>query len=144
MTSRIPAGYLNGRRRRFDGPQIVGDSVYHERMQKVEVSTPVSVSNSPGPGAAGQRRLVILGVTAEGRSFRPSDWAERLAGAMSAFRPRRAGAQDHLSYSPYVLPSERDGIKCVIVDPRLQQIEPMAWKFVVSFAADNDLVTQDL
>ena len=110
-------------------------------MQKVEVSTPVSVSNSPGPRAAGDR-LVILGITTEGKSFRPSDWAERLAGAMSAFRPRRTGGQDHLTYSPYVLPSERGGVKCVIVDPRLQDIEPMAWKFVISFAADNQLVTE--
>lgn len=111
-------------------------------MHKVEVSTPVSVSDGPAAGATGPRRLVILGVTTEGKPFRPSDWAERLAGAMSAFRPRRAGAQDHLTYSPYVVPSARGGIKCVIVDPRLQDIEPMAWKFVISFAADNDLVTE--
>lgn len=56
-------------------------------------------------------RFVIIGETHEGRRFRPSDWAERLAGVMAAFRPRkksgaRSGAgQFHLGYSPYVLPS---------------------------------------
>ncbi len=33
------------------------------------------------------RQFYIQGVTIQGRTFRPSDWAERLAGAMSSFRP---------------------------------------------------------
>ena len=33
------------------------------------------------------REVFIHGVTRDGRTFRPSDWAERLAGAMSSFRP---------------------------------------------------------
>jgi hypothetical protein len=33
------------------------------------------------------KEVVILGVTLEGKTFRPSDWAERLAGVMSQFRP---------------------------------------------------------
>lgn len=113
-------------------------------MQKTEVAAPVSASNSPVPAPGTPARLVILGITTEGKPFRPSDWAERLAGVMSAFRPRRSGGQDHLTYSPYVVPSERGGVKCVIVDPRLKDIEPMAYKFVVNFATDNDLVTESV
>lgn len=29
--------------------------------------------------------FVILGITLDGKPFRPSDWAERLCGVMSAF-----------------------------------------------------------
>ena len=31
--------------------------------------------------------LIIHGKTLEGQRFRPSDWAERLAGVLSQFRP---------------------------------------------------------
>ena len=92
--------------------------------------------------AAGQR-LVIVGVTRDGRRFRPSDWAERLAGVMSQYRPGKAGKataqSSHLGYSPLVVPSEDGGDKCVIVDPRLRQVEPLAWTFALSFARDNGL-----
>ena len=84
------------------------------------------------------RSFVILGVTESGRRFRPSDWAERLAGATSAFRPPSPHV-DPRSYSPYVMPGIRDGVRCVYVDARLHDIEPMAYDFVRRFAADNEL-----
>jgi len=88
------------------------------------------------------RKLVIQGVTREGKPFRPSDWAERLAGAMSSFRPpgtvRGIGA--FIGYSPYCVPRVIDGVKSVIVDEALRGVEPMAWDFVMNFARDNDLV----
>jgi hypothetical protein len=37
------------------------------------------------------------------------------------------------------VPRVIDGIKCVIVNEALRDIEPMAWDFVMSFAQDNDL-----
>ncbi|NLY65482.1 MAG: DUF3579 domain-containing protein [Alcaligenaceae bacterium] len=75
-----------------------------------------------------------------GQRFRPSDWAERLAGVMSQFRP--AGfIGSHITYSPYIVPNNIDGVKCVIVDARLRDLEPRAWKFVVDFANDNNLTT---
>ena len=95
-------------------------------------------------------RFVIIGETHEGRRFRPSDWAERLAGVMAAFRPRKkSGArsgvgQFHLGYSPYVLPSMYQGFKCVIVDRRLHDVEPLAHNFVLNFALDNRLRTEAL
>ncbi len=83
--------------------------------------------------------FVILGVDSTGRRFRPSDWADRLCGVMSSFRPSgRTG--DHLSYSPLVQPSMRDGHRCVVVDARLRDIEPMAYDFLRKFARDKDLV----
>jgi len=112
-------------------------------MQQDEPKSAVS----PGGGtsiADGTGRFVILGQTSTGATFRPSDWAERLAGVMAAFRPRKAGGQQHLTYSPYVLPSSHRGIKCVLVDSELRNLEPMAYSFMLSFARDNDLVTEQL
>jgi hypothetical protein len=81
----------------------------------------------------------IQGVTLDGRTFRPSDWAERLAGAMSSFRPPARGKAQRVGYSPYCVPRVINGISCVIVDQRLREIEPMAWDFVMNFARDNQL-----
>jgi hypothetical protein len=82
--------------------------------------------------------FVILGQTAGGKRFRPSDWAERLCGVMAPYGPpgRKSGP---LSYSPYVKPSNVDGVKCVTVDARLYDIEPMAYRFLLNFAAENNL-----
>ncbi|NRR31004.1 DUF3579 domain-containing protein [Oxalobacteraceae bacterium] len=82
----------------------------------------------------------ILGITSNGRQFRPSDWAERLCGVMSCFRPEGTGGRHaHLQFSPYVSPTVVNGVKSVVVNAKLREIEPMAYHFVVSFAKDNDL-----
>jgi hypothetical protein len=88
------------------------------------------------------RTLFIQGVTRDGRPFRPSDWAERLAGAMSSFRPEgtAGGIGAFIGYSPYCVPRVIDGVRSVIVDEALRGIEPMAWDFVMNFARDNNLV----
>ncbi|MDQ5848783.1 MAG: DUF3579 domain-containing protein [Pseudomonadota bacterium] len=82
--------------------------------------------------------LVIQGVTVDGKPFRPSDWAERLCGVMSAF-----GGDHHLQYSPFVYPITAKGVRCVVVDVRLEEIEPMAYRFLLSFARDNALRVRD-
>ncbi len=84
--------------------------------------------------------FVILGQTLQGQRFRPSDWAERLAGVMAPYRPP-GSLGGHLTYSPYVIPRVILGVKCVVIDERLRGIEPLAWKFVHDFASDNDLLT---
>ncbi|MEO6032791.1 MAG: DUF3579 domain-containing protein [Burkholderiaceae bacterium] len=87
------------------------------------------------------REFFIQGVTLEGKSFRPSDWAERLAGVMACFRPGgvRSGIDAFIGYSPYCVPRLINGVKCVIVNEALRDIEPMAWDFVMHFARDNSL-----
>ena len=87
------------------------------------------------------REFFIQGVTLDGRQFRPSDWAERLAGAMSSFRPggARGGIAAYIGYSPYCVPRVINGVKCVIVNEALKDLEPMAWDFVMNFARDNQL-----
>jgi hypothetical protein len=90
------------------------------------------------------RLLKIQGITREGKTFRPSDWAERLAGALSSFRPSGAGIGAHIGYSPYCVPRVVDGVKCVIVNEALRGIEPMALDFVMNFARDNHLRTSEV
>lgn len=87
------------------------------------------------------KQYLIEGVTRAGKVFRPSDWAERLCGVMSPFRPggQQARVGGHLKYSPYVHPVMVGSVKCVAVDERLEDIEPMAMEFVRNFARDNDL-----
>jgi hypothetical protein len=86
--------------------------------------------------------LFIQGLTRDGKTFRPSDWAERLAGAMSCFRPEGSagGPAAFIGYSPYCVPRFVAGVKGVVVNPKLRELEPMAWDFVMNFARDNGLV----
>ena len=82
----------------------------------------------------------ILGLTSDGKQFRPSDWAERLCGVMSCFRPEGTGGPNaHLGYSPYVRPTMLNGVKAVVVNNDIKNIEPLAYHFVRNFAKDNDL-----
>src|SRR5262245_53902747 len=82
--------------------------------------------------------FVIQGITLDGKPFRPSDWAERLCGVMSAF-----GGDGRMAYSPFVHPVTAGGVRCVVVDKRLEAIEPMAYRFLLSFAKDNELQVRD-
>lgn len=94
-----------------------------------------SASSSP-------RELFIQGITLDGQPFRPSDWAERLAGVMSCFRDDGVtGEAAALSYSPYCIPTVVDGVKCVVVNERIKLIEPRAWDFALDFAKSNQLRT---
>lgn len=92
------------------------------------------------------RQLLIVGVTKDGKTFRPSDWSERLAGAMSAFRPggSAGGIASFIGYSPYCVPRTVDGQKCVLVNEALRNVEVMAWDFVMHFARDNELEVRDV
>jgi hypothetical protein len=78
--------------------------------------------------------IVIWGVTVAGKTFRPSDWTDRIAGLTSAF-----GEDRKLVYSPLVLPVRVGGARAVIVGHELEVIEPRLFRFLVSFAQDNEL-----
>jgi hypothetical protein len=88
--------------------------------------------------ADGVIEFVILGTTQDGKAFRPSDWAERLCGVMAAF-----GGDHRMQYSPFVHPITASGVRCVVVDVRLEEIEPMAYRFLLAFAKDNELQVRD-
>ena len=82
----------------------------------------------------GSFEIVIQGVTEAGQPFRPSDWAERLCGMMSIF-----GEDSRLSYSPYLKPIMSGSTRCVVVDIRLEELDPAAFRFLLGFARDNEL-----
>lgn len=90
------------------------------------------------------RLYKIQGITREGKAFRPSDWAERLAGTLASFRPPGSGVDAHIRYSPYCVPRVVGGVKCVIVNEALRDIEPMALDFVLHFARDYHLLTSEM
>jgi hypothetical protein len=107
-----------------------------ERALALQPASFIRPMTAPKP-----RELFIQGITLDGKTFRPSDWAERLAGAMACFRPEGSagGIAAFIGYSPYCVPTVIDGVKCVIVNEALRGIEPMAWDFVMNFARDNEL-----
>ena len=89
------------------------------------------------------KEVFIQGLTHDGKTFRPSDWADRLCGVMSQFRPGGPQPGSHLTYSPWCKPTVINGVKCVVVNAELRDAEPMAWDFAINFAKDNNLQTVD-
>jgi hypothetical protein len=90
------------------------------------------------------KEFFILGITSNGKQFRPSDWAERLCGVMSCFNPASPGGRNsHLQFSHFVRPIVVNGMKAVVVNCALREVEPMAYHFVVEFAKDNDMQVVD-
>lgn len=79
------------------------------------------------------QKIVIEGVTEEGKKFRPSDWAERMSGSLSTFKNHR------IYYSPLLRPSYRDGNRCVVLDPSLEQSNPELYEHILDFAKRNKL-----
>ena len=83
-------------------------------------------------------KIIIQGVTDEGETFRPRDWAERMSGQLSTLRKRR------IQYSPLLQPSVMDGHKCVVLDPKLKESNPALYDSILEFAKKNHLqICQD-
>jgi hypothetical protein len=82
--------------------------------------------------------FIIRGLTGKGSRFRPSDWADRLAGAFAVIDPN-----NRTNYSPYVQPTTLDGIRCVVVNKELKTADPNAYRFLQTFAESNELLTEN-
>ena len=81
-----------------------------------------------------EKKIVIEGITQEGKKFRPSDWAERMSGKLATFKNRR------IHYSPMLQPSmSEQGYKCVELDPNLKESNPDLYESILKFAKTNDL-----
>ncbi|MDF2690562.1 MAG: acetyltransferase [Gammaproteobacteria bacterium] len=78
-------------------------------------------------------KIIIEGVTDEGKKFHPADWAERVSGSLSTFRNRR------IIYSPLLQPAVKNGNKCVIVDDELKNVHPEIYQEILNFAESNHL-----
>ena len=82
--------------------------------------------------------FIIRGITTKGSRFRPSDWSDRLAGAFAIIDPN-----NRTKYSPYVQPTKLDGVPCVVVDKKLRDLDPNAYRFLQTFARSNELQTEN-
>lgn len=81
--------------------------------------------------------FVIVGQTLDGKHFQPPDWAERLCRIMAPF-----GGKPGETCSPYVRSIVSGGVKAVVVDARLGEIDARAYRFIARFARDNDLIVR--
>jgi hypothetical protein len=80
------------------------------------------------------KKIVIEGVTEQGKTFRPSDWAERMSGTLASFKNSR------IHYSPLLQPSvNHEGYKCVLLDPKLKESSPDVYNSILEFAKTNNL-----
>ncbi|MTI62555.1 DUF3579 domain-containing protein [Methylophaga sp.] len=86
---------------------------------------------------ATSEKLIIRGLTQDGGKFRPSDWAERLCGAVASYGPGR-----RIIFHPNVRLASIDGVKCVIIDAVLEHKDEMLFDFLMDFARDNKLQTE--
>lgn len=79
-------------------------------------------------------KIVIEGITTQGKTFRPSDWAERMSGTMATFKNSR------IHYSPLLQPGvNHEGFKCVLLDPKLKESSPQVYQAILDFAKTNNL-----
>ncbi|MCB2427397.1 DUF3579 domain-containing protein [Methylophaga pinxianii] len=79
-------------------------------------------------------KVIIKGITKDGGKFRPSDWAERLCGAVASYGPGR-----RIIFHPQVKLASLEGIKCVVIDAQLEEDDIMLFEFLLEFAEDNQL-----
>ena len=96
-------------------------------------------------------KLVIEGVTRDGQLFRPSDWIERLIGTLSIYGEDRrsavlahVGADRRRRQESFLQAQMIDGQKCLVVDTRLREANPAAYRFLQEFIENNRLRILDL
>lgn len=102
------------------------------------------MSERPAPVSPGQGEIFILGINADGREFRPSDWAERLCGAVASYcQDQNMPMRGPIGYSPHVQPALLGGVRSVVMNGALLETAPLAYHFVLGFARDNGLQVLD-
>ena len=110
----------------------------HQGTHAGEAETADAQSRQPGAESgtseAATCMIVVEGVTQSGGKFRPSDWVERFAGNAASF-----GDDNRLHYSPYIKPTVYNGVKGLLVDPRLRDARPELFRQLVGFARENRL-----
>ncbi len=82
-------------------------------------------------------KIVIKGITTDGRKFRPSDWAQRIATAVGTLTSSR-----RIKFHPKVSISVIDGVNSIVIASELKDEEPMLYDFLIDFAENNNLEIQ--
>tara|TARA_A100001015_G_scaffold318582_1_gene438895 strand:+ start:4287 stop:4601 length:315 start_codon:yes stop_codon:yes gene_type:complete len=78
-------------------------------------------------------KIIIEGKTKAGKTFRPSNWAERMSGKLSTLHKQR------VRYSPMLKPITQNGTRCVAIDPKLESSNPELFASLMQFAKANSL-----
>lgn len=86
--------------------------------------------------------FVILGITTDGNTFRPSDWAQRLAAA-ATIDCEYCGPSKQLPCNPLVKVVTYEGVTGVWVSPALSARDTRLYEFVLRFAESNRLVVRE-
>jgi hypothetical protein len=81
-----------------------------------------------------QEGVYILGISCNGKRFRPSDWVERIATSFGYFDEHH-----RLQYNPKVTPVKHQGQVCLFVACSLAVNDPDAYHFIIGFATSNHL-----
>tara|TARA_X000001036_G_C20615070_1_gene780597 strand:- start:700 stop:1017 length:318 start_codon:yes stop_codon:yes gene_type:complete len=83
-------------------------------------------------------KILIMGMTQEGKKFRPSDWAERLYYTVADY-----GKNGRITFNPLVNINQEDQSKCFVINMTLQNKNPGIFDFLIDFAKRNKLETRD-
>ena len=84
-------------------------------------------------------KVIIRGLTRDGERFRPSDWAQRMVNSVSTIGPN-----NRIIYHPSVQIAVIDGVSSVLVDKTMCQSDPRLMRFMIRFAASNELQIENL
>ena len=82
--------------------------------------------------------IIIEGLTKAGKPFRPSDWVDRMCSTYATF-----GDDRKLRYSPYLKPRGINGVRCLVVDLKLRDVNPEGYAQLKHFAEENQLGIKD-
>lgn len=82
-------------------------------------------------------KIIIEGITEEGKTFRPTAWAEMISSNLASF-----GRDNKLRYDRGVHPCIINGNKCLVIARELQDNDPVAYQYVMEFAEQNGLRIQ--
>lgn len=86
----------------------------------------------------GKTEIIIQSTTRDGKAFRPSDWIDRICSTFATF-----GENRKLRYSPYLKPEVISGVRCLVVDMKLQEVSPERFEELMQFANENKLNVLD-
>ncbi len=83
-------------------------------------------------------RWVIQGITAEGELFRPSDWAQRLAGVAG-----EVGRDHRIRFHPLVGPARVGEGNALVMRCGIEQQAPELFAYLMAFAHSNRLTVKE-
>lgn len=91
-----------------------------------------------GKSEAARCGAIIKGITSAGQTFRPSDWAQRMAAAATV-NCSYCGGRGEGRYNPHVRVLHVDGVTCLWLAEALLEIDAPLHAFIMRFARDNHL-----